>query len=153
GHEQRRRYALSGHIADRQAEPAIGERKKIVVVATHAACWTAMASVFKRRHRGHALREKPLLYLARDLDFAVQQFALRHLVGDGSREVRIFESETCLRRHGLEQAGVAWRVGLFGLLRPQADESQQFLTRRQGEQKLRPEKIHSSHSHRFAGGY
>lgn len=74
---------LTVDVPERKSQFAAGKRQEIVVVATHFTRWTVLGPVIQTGHSGQPLRNDLFLYFTRDLEFAVQAFAPRHLSGNG----------------------------------------------------------------------
>src|SRR5262249_60452431 len=71
--------------------------EKIVVVSTHLSRRSTLPAVIEAQHRRKSLRKEVLLYLARDLQFAVQSLPVRHLPSDRRGQTGNFLGQRLLR--------------------------------------------------------
>ncbi len=72
GHQQRRRNAFAGHVADGEGQRAVGNLHEVVIVARNHARRGAHAFQLQGLDVGNVLREKLVLHLAGDFQLRFQ---------------------------------------------------------------------------------
>ena len=114
GHDQRRRHALVGHVADRDADPAAGHLDEVVEVATDGPGRTVVRGDLPLRQVRQLARQELLLDEGRDPHLLLEALALGGLVRLLADELGDADGRRGLGGEGRQEAAVVRRVLLLG---------------------------------------
>jgi hypothetical protein len=98
---------------NRYTERLVCKFQKIVVIAADLACRAARREALQSRNTPIPLRQKPLLNLAGDCQFALYHLALSRFGGDSGGQPAVLDGECGLLRDGPQQIEITGRIGCF----------------------------------------
>ena len=129
GHDQRRRHALVGDIADRDADAPAGHLDEVVEVATDRASRAVVGGDLPLRQVRELAWQELLLDERRDAHLLFHALALGGLVGLLADKLRDADGGRRLRGEGRQEAAVVGRVVLFGQARTKVEGADQLALR------------------------
>ena len=126
GHDQCRRDALVGHVADGDPDPPVGHLDEVVEVATDRPGRAVVRGDLPLRQVRQLARQELLLDERRDAHLLVEAFALGGLGGLLADELGDADGRRGLGGEGRQEAAIVGRVVLLRQARPEVERADQL---------------------------